>query len=55
MQDVSPALYQKLQIAHMGKTVITIQLDNEVLDWFRNRGTKVTDVSLGVGRVELDA
>ena len=36
MQDVSPALYRKLQTAHMGKTVITIWLDNEVLDWFRN-------------------
>ena len=36
MQDVSPALYRKLQTAHMGKTVITIRLDNEVLDWFRN-------------------
>ncbi|MGH8520402.1 MAG: BrnA antitoxin family protein [Gammaproteobacteria bacterium] len=36
MQDASPALYRKMQTAHMGKTVITIQLDNEVLDWFRN-------------------
>ena len=36
MQDVSPALYRKLQTAHMGKTVITIRLDKEVLDWFRN-------------------
>ena len=36
MQDVSPALYRKLQTAHMGKTVITIRLDNEVLDSFRN-------------------
>jgi uncharacterized protein (DUF4415 family) len=36
MQDVSPALYEKLQTVHTGKTVVTIRLDNEVLDWFRN-------------------
>ena len=41
MQDVSPALYRKLQTAHMGKTVITIRLDNEVLDWFRNHVIQV--------------
>ena len=41
MQDVSPALYRKLQTAHMGKTMIMIRLDNEVLDWFRNHVIQV--------------
>jgi len=41
MQDVSPALYRKLQTTHMCKTVITIRLDNEVLDWFHNHVIQV--------------
>ncbi len=37
LREVHPKLYAKLQAENVGKQRITIRLDREVLNWFRER------------------